>query len=44
MEILPHLGEAEHRLAHPASQHVKGDELADGKIALDDKLGAKIQN
>ena len=43
MEVLPHLRQAQHRRAHPAGQHVEGDQLADGEVAVDDQPGAEIQ-
>ena len=43
MEILPDLGEAQHRRADPAGQDVEGDEFADRQVAVDDELGAEIE-
>ena len=43
VKILPELGEAEHRLGHPASQYVEGDELADREVADDDQARAEIK-
>ena len=43
LEILPDLRQAQHRLRHPARQHVEGDQLADGQLAVDHELGAEIE-
>ena len=44
MKVLPHLRQAQHRRTDAGGQHVEGDEFADGKMTLDDELGAKVQN
>ena len=44
MEILPDLGEAQHRRADPPGQHIEGDQLADRQVAVDDELGAEIEH
>ena len=44
VEVLPDLGQPQHRLADPAGQHVEGDQLADGELALDHQLGAEIED
>ena len=44
MEILPDLRQPQHRRADPAGQHVEGDELADRQAAVDDQLGAEIED
>ncbi len=44
MEILPDLGQPQHRLAHPSGQHVEGDQLAHRQVAGDDQLGAEVKN
>ena len=43
MEILPDLGEPQHRHADARGQHVERDELADGQIAADHKPGAEVK-
>ena len=44
VEILPDLGQPQHRPADPAGQDVEGDQLADAEVAVDDELGAEIQD
>ena len=44
MEVLPHLRQAQHRRAHATGQHVEGDELADGQVAVDHELGAEVEH
>ena len=44
LEILPQLRQPQHRLRHAARQHVEGDELADGHLAVDHRQGAEIEN
>ena len=43
MEILPHLGEAQHRRTDAARRHVERDEFADGQIPADDKAGTETE-
>src|SRR5262249_41917960 len=43
MKALPYLRETQHRGAHPASQDVEGDELANRQAAVDDELGTEIE-
>ena len=38
MKILPHLRETQDRLRDAAGQHVEGDQLADGHVAVDDGI------
>jgi hypothetical protein len=42
MEVLPHLGKAQHRRADATGQDVEGDQLADRQAAVDDEPGAEI--
>ena len=44
LEVLPHLRQAQDRRAHPAGQHVEGDQLADRQAAVDHQLGAEIED
>src|SRR6266702_3586651 len=44
VEVLPDLGEPQHRNAYAAGQHVEGDEFANGQVSLDDELGAEEQD
>ena len=44
VEILPDLRQPQHRRADAAGQHVEGDELADGELAVDHQLGAEIEH
>ena len=44
MEVLPHLRQAQHRHADASGQHVEGDEFADRQVAVDDQLGAEIED
>ena len=44
VEVLPDLGEPQHRDAYATGQHVEGDELADSQVSLDDELGAEEQD
>src|SRR6266508_4660564 len=43
VKVLPNLRETQHRRAHPASQEVEGHQLADRQAAVDDQLGAEIE-
>src|SRR5215813_21868 len=42
VEVLPDLGEPEHRRADPAGEDVEGDVLADRQVAVNDEPGAEI--
>src|SRR5271154_3242786 len=44
MEILPHLGKAQHRRTHSAGEDIESHQFADGERASDYKLGSKIKN
>ena len=44
VEVLPDLRQPQHRRADAAGQHVEGDEFADRQLAVDDQLGAEIQD
>ena len=44
MEVLPDLREAQHGRVHPAGQNVEGHEFADRQVAIDDQLGAEIED
>src|SRR5262245_45258633 len=44
VEVLPNLGQPQHRRADPAGQDIESDELADGEVATDDKPGAVIEH
>ena len=43
VKILPDLRQPQHRRAHPARQHVEGDEFADREAAVDHEPGAAIK-
>jgi hypothetical protein len=43
LEVLPELGQPQHRRTDPAGQHVEGDELADAEVAVDHQHGAEIE-
>jgi hypothetical protein len=43
LEVLPQLGQAQHRLRHLRGDHVEGDKSADGHFAVEDGLCAKQQ-
>src|SRR5262249_10654857 len=42
MEILPHLGKAEHRSTHPPCKDIECHQLADRQRTIDHEPGAKI--
>ena len=44
VEVLPDLGQPQHRRADAAGQHVEGDQLAHRELALDHQLGAEIED
>src|SRR4029077_21257788 len=44
VEVLPDLGEPQHRDADATGQYVEGDELSYSEVALDDELGAEEQD
>jgi hypothetical protein len=44
VEILPDLRQAQHRLRHAAGQHVERHQLAHRQFAVDDGLGAEIED
>jgi hypothetical protein len=44
VEVLPDLGEPQHRRADPAGQDIEGDKLADRQGAVDDEPGAEIEH
>ena len=44
MEILPDLREPQHRRADPPGEHVERNQLADREFAIDDHLGAEIED
>src|SRR5262249_26975800 len=43
VKVLPNLRETHPRRAHPTSHDVKGHELADRQAAVDDQLGAEVE-
>ena len=44
VKVLPDLRKTQHRCAHPAGQDVEGHQLADRQAAVDDQLGAEIED
>src|SRR5712671_2092551 len=44
VEVLPDLGEPQHRDAYTAGQHVEGYQFADSQASLNDELGAEEQD
>ena len=41
VKVLPDLDQPQHRRTHPPGQHVKGDQLADRQVAVDDELAPR---
>ena len=44
VEILPQLGQPQHRLADPPREDVEGDQLADREAAVNHQLGTEVQD
>ena len=44
MKVLPDLRKAQHGRVHPAGQDIESNQFADRQIAIDDQLGAEIQD